>query len=675
MVDDAVRSRYAELVELLNGYSRQYYMFDDPVVTDAQYDEMYRELLEMEKHFPELMDVSSPSRNVGSNVSSNFKKVKHDVPMLSLEDAFNESDVRGFVERVKKLVGYDVAFCVEPKLDGLSASIVYKNGILIQASTRGDGHIGEDVTNNVLTIRNVPKKLRNYSYDIEVRGEVVMLKKDFFALNEQRQMDNDRLFANPRNAAAGSLRQLDSKVTASRKLFFIAYAVVANPVPVSTQFELLSFLNDIGFTTASNVKLCKNQNEAYLYYKDMENHRAELEYDIDGVVYKVNELALQDELGAASKYPRHSIAYKFPAEQAQSVVRDIITQVGRTGVITPIAELVPVTIGGVVVSRATLHNATDLLKKDIRVGDRVIIKRAGDVIPQILGPVKEERSVDSVPFVFPRKCPSCGADLIRIDGEIAIRCVNLECKAQAIERLVHFASKQAFNIAGLGEQNIRTMYDTGMISNCYDIFSLRAEDFLNVEGWGQLSVRNLLASIEKSKDISLDRFIFALSISEVGRTVAKLIAQFFRSYDSMIAAIKLGTCEELCTIDGVGESIRNSFVSFFQVSRNIEVVETLASVVRIQNMPELKLDIFKGKSIVFTGTLQKLSRDEAKILAEKYGAKATTSVSAKTYLVVAGENAGQKLDQAKKLDLKIVSEDEFLKMLDFSQKNSEINLS
>lgn len=665
MIEQSVKDKYFELSKTIEKHSKQYYMFDDPEISDAQYDAMYNELLEMERAYPELKTMTSPSQKVGATASSKFKKVSHDVPMLSLEDAFNEDDITAFFDRVKKLSHREqVDFCVEPKLDGLSASIFYRNGILVQASTRGDGHIGEDITANVLTIGNVPKKLNNYNQDIEIRGEVIMLKNDFQELNKSRELSGEKLFANPRNAAAGSLRQLDANITASRKLTFIAYSLVADPMPISTQFELISFLKNLGFTTAYNVRLCKTQVEAYCYYKDMEYNRAELEYDIDGVVYKTNDLNLQDQLGAATKYPRHSIAYKFPAERAQTIVKNIILQVGRTGVITPVAELLPVTIGGVVVSRATLHNETDLQKKDIRIGDRVVVQRAGDVIPQILNPILEDRPENSEPFKFPTTCPCCGSSLVREGEEVAIRCVNLECKAKIIEQLIHFASKQAFDIAGLGDQNIKFLYDKGIIKNATDIFAIKPIDLFHEEGWGQQSVANLLNSIEKAKNISLDKFIYSLSIPEVGRTVAKAIASYFKTYDNMMQAINGNKINELSSINGIGESIANSFASFFNTAHNVEIVERLANIVNIQDMQEQQSNLFAGKSIVFTGTLQKLSRDQAKALAEQHGAKVTSSVSAKTYLVVAGENAGQKLDQAKALGIKIISEDEFLELIE-----------
>lgn len=664
MVDTKTKERYLVLSEQLRKYSKQYYLFDAPTISDAQYDAMYKELLEIEKQFPELRDESSPSRKVGAEVSSKYGKVVHEVPMLSLENAFNDEDILDFWERIEKLTGvHQINFCVEPKLDGLSVSIVYKDGRLVQASTRGDGHIGEDVTKNILTINNVPKTIEGFSG--EVRGEAIMLKSDFQQLNEKRQNNGEKLFANPRNAAAGSLRQLDANITASRNLKFIAYALIANPMPIKTQFELLEYLRNLGFMTVSPIALCNNRTEFQNYYKDMERNRAELEYDIDGIVCKVNELSQQKQIGTTEKYPRHSIAYKFPAERAQSVVKDIVIQVGRTGVITPVAELLPVTIGGVVVTRATLHNADYLKKKNIRIGDRVIVQRAGDVIPQVSGLVSDkEHAENSVPFEFPTKCPSCRAELVQEEGEVAIKCISLDCKAQLVERLIHFVSKSAFNIEGLGEQSICFLYDKGVIKNPADIFSIKPMDFLHEEGWKQQSVNNLLNSIEKSKNISLDRFIYSLSIPGVGKVVAKMIARFFKSYDNMMLCIKNRKCYELNEISGVGRIIATNFSAFFRISHNMEIVEKLAEIVHIQEAPQLKSNAFSGQVIVFTGTLQKLSRDEAKSIVEQYGAKATSSVSKNTNLVVAGENAGQKLEQARKFGIKIISEDDFLKIFE-----------
>ncbi|MDR1375270.1 MAG: NAD-dependent DNA ligase LigA [Holosporaceae bacterium] len=669
------KKRHGELSALLATRSRQYYIFDSPGITDAEYDALYNELLKIEKEFPELRSAKSPSGQVGAKVSSKFKKVTHSVAMLSLENAYNEDDIADFMDRVSKLSnGENIDFVLEPKLDGLSASIIYKNGLLTSASTRGDGMVGEDVTANILTICDVPRKIENCSESFEVRGEVIMLKSDFCALNDQREQNGEKLFANPRNAAAGSLRQLDPQVTASRNLHFFAYSIVSDDLKHSCQMEALIFLRKLGFTVFSPVALCKNQAEAFAFYNNVEKRRADLEYDIDGVVYKVNDLSIQEKLGTSSKFPRHAIAYKFPAEKAQTTVLDIVVQVGRTGNITPIAELKPVTIGGVVVSRATLHNKDDLEKRDIRVGDRVVLQRAGDVIPQVLYPILAERPADSEAFQFPTVCPCCESDLIKKESEAAIKCANPCCEAQMIERLIHFVSRQAFNIDGFGERNIRYFFKNGIITNPADIFRLEERNaqlrLENMDGWGKQSVENLFKSINDSRTISLDRFINALGIPQVGRAVSKLVAAFFKNYREFLECIKEKEAEKLASINGIGTSIVDDFNVFFANKENVRIVLELAGdgissgMVQVADVETLDDGIFSRQLLVFTGTLEKLSRDEAKELAEKLGARVTSSVSAKTSIVIAGKNAGKKLDLAKELDVKIISEDDFLKIIE-----------
>ncbi|GHT90543.1 DNA ligase [Alphaproteobacteria bacterium] len=719
-------ARHAELCSLLENYSGQYYLLDAPTVSDAEYDALYNELLEIEKEFPELRTKNSPSQKVGTKASKKFSKIKHSNPMLSLENAFNEDDISAFLERVRNLSGLDqVELVLEPKLDGLSASLKYKNGMLVYGATRGDGTVGEDVSANILTIDSIPRKIRTDFDEIEIRGEVIMKKVDFQKLNESRERSEEKLFANPRNAAAGSLRQLDAEITRSRKLTFFAYAIITKDSVFQTQMDVLKTLGEYGFTVSDKIALCKNQQEAFLFYSEMERQRAELEYDIDGVVYKVNDLQLQQKLGAASKFPRHSIAYKFPAEKAETTILDIIVQVGRTGNITPVAELVPVTVGGVVVSRATLHNKDEIEKKDIRVGDRVVLQRAGDVIPQILYPIPEKRPENSAPFAFPSVCPCCGSTLVRGDEEVAIKCVNISCEAQMIERLIHFVSRQAFNIDGLGDQNIKFFFDSGMIKSPPDIFELEEKNnnsltrLENMDGWGKQSVINLFESINKAKTIRLDKFIYSLGISQVGRSVSKLVANFFKSYENFqrgasvtldpqrdvgsnnaslpsetyatsvtldtfsvssetyascdcnaeTTSVKVNACcattniDDLLTVDGIGKSILDDIKNFFANKNNLDIVKRLADMITIVDMEASQDSPLANKTVVFTGTFEKISRDEAKELAEKYGAKAVSSVSSKTSFVVAGENAGKKLDQAKKLGIKIISEQVFMELL------------
>jgi len=661
------KKRHAELSKLLSKYSRQYYIFDDPSVTDAEYDALYKELLNIEEEYPELATKNSPSQKVGAKVSKDFKKIIHEQKMLSLENAFNEKDIQNFIDRVIKLTGKSqVEFMLEPKLDGLSASIMYKNGILIQASTRGDGSIGEDVTENIKTLNNVPKKI-DLPGEVEIRGEVVMLKKDFEQLNEQRRISGEKLFSNPRNAAAGSLRQLDPKVTAQRKLTFFAYSLIGEALNLSSQREILETLRRCGFTVSNQIKLCRNQEEAYEFYQSMEQQRSDLDYDIDGVVYKTNDLSLQKEMGNSTKYPRHSIAYKFPAQKAETTVLDIIVQVGRTGNITPVAELAPVNVGGVMVSRATLHNKNEIEKKDIRIGDRVIIQRAGDVIPQILYPIIERRPKDSKIFEFPTRCPCCKSLLVQEEEEVAIKCENIDCSAQLVERLIHFVSRQAFNIEGLGEQNIKFLFNKGIIKSSVDIFHLQEKNqqyhLENEEGWGKQSVDNLFKSIETAKNIGLEKFINSLGIPQIGRAASILIARFYKTFENFLNAVEQATVSELVTINGIGDSMIQDLKNFFKISNNLEVMKKLSKVVNIQDAQENTESEFSGKSIVFTGTLNKLGRDEAKEIVEKLGGKASSSVSSKTYIVVAGENAGSKLEKAHNLGVKVISEQEFLKMI------------
>lgn len=667
-MDQAILQRYRELVEKLNSSARQYYIFDDPVISDAEYDASYQELVELEKQYPQLITEDSPTQNVGGSALATFNKVQHVPPMLSLENAFDENDIADFYERVYKAVGPNAEFFLEPKLDGLSVALIYKNGKLISGSTRGDGSEGEDVTANVLTIPTIPHLVKDFSG--EVRGEVVMLKRDFQALNQQRANEGEKLFANPRNAAAGSLRQLDANITASRKLTFFAYTLL--PEQFKTQQQNIEQLREMGFCVSKDVALCRTPQEAHAFYANLEERRADLDFDIDGVVFKLNDLDAQKQMGVASKYPRHSIAYKFPAEQAQTTVLAITTQVGRTGNITPVAELTPVTVGGVVVSRATLHNKDYIEKKDIRVGDRVVIQRAGDVIPQVLYPIVSERNHESQPYCFPIKCPSCGSQLVQEIGGVCIKCINMNCRAQLVERLKHFVSKQGFDIDGLGARNIEFLFEKGLVLNPADIFTLESRnlDLTGEDGWGDLSVDNLYKSIRQARQIKLDRFICALGIPQTGRAISKAIAQFVKSYNGLLQMIRSKNYDELLTINGIGYSIIEDFRSFFENPENLTVVERLAGnetspgLISVQDVELAESSLLSGKTIVFTGIFSRFSREEAKSLAEQFGARASSSVSAKTHMVVAGENAGQKLQQAQKLGIQILSEEEFLAMLE-----------
>ncbi len=667
------KRRHSELVKLLSKYSKQYYIFDTPTISDAEYDKLYNELLTIEAEYPQLITKNSPSQKVGAKTTINFKKVTHQDKMLSLENAYNEQDISDFINRVKKLCNKEqIDFMLEPKLDGLSASIIYKNGILVQASTRGDGNIGEDITQNILTINNVPKKIP-INNELEIRGEVIMLKKDFELLNKLREKNGEKIFANPRNAAAGSLRQLDASITASRKLSFFAYAILGEDLLY--QEEVLKKLENYGFTVSKEVKLCHSQKEALQFYKKLESLRSDLEYDIDGVVYKTNDFSLQKLMGNATKYPRHSIAYKFPAQQAETTILNITLQVGRTGNITPVAELKPVNIGGVIVSRATLHNKDEIEKKDIRIGDRIIIQRAGDVIPQVLYPLLNRRSKDSTPFIFPKNCPCCGSELFKEQKEVAIKCINSNCPAQLVEKLKHFVSRQAFNIEGLGEQNIKFLFDKGIIKSFVDIFYLEEKNEIfkleNEEGWGKQSVYNLFASINKARNITLDRFIYSLGIPQFGKTTSRLTAKFFGNYHRFLNSIKNNSLSELINVNGIGESMIKDIQNFFEIKNNINTLINLAGdenktgqvyVTDIEN--NQYGNNLANLTIVFTGILSNISREQAKILAENNGAKVSSSISKKTSFVIAGDNAGQKLQKAQNLGIKIISEEEFLKLIE-----------
>ncbi|MDR3155674.1 MAG: NAD-dependent DNA ligase LigA [Holosporaceae bacterium] len=670
------KARHAQLAELLSTYSQQYYDQDESTINDATYDELYQELLHLEKEYPEFA-LFSPSQKVGAKASPKFKKIPHSVQMLSLDNAYGEEDIAAFLERVKKLLppSGKIELMLEPKFDGLSASLTYRNGILVTAATRGDGFVGEDVTKNMLTLECVPKKIPSphTPTQMEVRGEVMMLKSDFFALNAQREKNGEKLFTNPRNAASGSLRQLDSEITKTRNLTFFAYAIISDDINLSSQKEVLNLLLQFGFLVSDKVHLCSTQEEAFAFYKKIEKQRAELPYDIDGIVYKLNDLNLQKQLGASAKFPRHSIAYKFPAQQAQTTVLDIVVQVGRTGNITPVAELKPVTVGGVVISRATLHNKDEIEKLDIRIGDRVVVQRAGDVIPKIVYPLLDERPVHATPFTFPTHCPCCGSALVREETEVAIKCLNFNCSAQLVERLIHFASKLAFNIDGLGEQNIRFFFESGIIKTPTDIFELEIRNdqlqLQNSEGWGRQSVKNLFSSINQARTIPLDRFIYALGIPQVGRSISKLMANFFVSYGNFINHIKNHRLDSLLSVAGIGNSIGNDIKNFFNNQQNMNVMEKLAGdgvssgMVNVVDVGGTRSGLLTNKTIVFTGTFETISREEAKELAEKHGARAASSVSSKTSLVVAGENAGQKLHQAQKFGITVISEHDFLKMI------------
>jgi DNA ligase (NAD+) len=675
----------AEIAE----HDRHYHAEDAPVISDAEYDALRRRNAEIESRFPELVRADSPSLAVGAAPSVTFSAVRHAKPMLSLDNVFSDEDVADFVGSVRRFLALPVdgelVFTAEPKIDGLSMSLRYERGKLVTAATRGDGTTGENVTANIRTIDEVPHELKGDCPDVvEVRGEVYMRRDDFFKLN-QRMAEIGQTFANPRNSAAGSLRQKDAEVTRSRPLKFFAYAWGETSEPLAaTQYDAVQRLGKWGFQINPELVRCHSLEEMLAQYRKIEAMRAELPYDIDGVVYKVDRLDLQERLGFRSRSPRWATAHKFPAEKATTVLKDIDIQVGRTGALTPVARLEPVTVGGVVVTNATLHNEDEIARKDIRIGDTVIIQRAGDVIPQILGIVPEKRPADAQPYKFPDRCPVCGSHAVREEGEAVRRCTGgLICAAQAVERIRHFVSRNAMDIEGLGEKQIEFFFnheDPALkVRSPADIFTLqkRQENSLtkleNIDGFGQVSVRKLFSAIDDKRQVPMSRFLYALGIRHIGETNAKRLARHFLSFDALRRAAQAarlpegkgdpGNAEwqEIVGVNGIGAIVAEALVEFFHEEHNRQVVEDLLSEVTPLDEEQVA-DVSSpvaGKTVVFTGSLEKMSRDEAKAMAERLGAKVAGSVSKKTDLVVAGPGAGSKLKQATELGIEVIDEDQW----------------
>lgn len=673
-VYQSIKNRHLTLSQELKRHDALYHTQDSPEISDAEYDKLRAELLALEKDYPQLVTKDSPSQQVGAKLSEGFKTVRHAFPMLSLANAFEESDVTDFITRIKKFLNISelepIAVVAEPKIDGLSCTLRYERGQLIVAATRGDGADGEDITANVKTIRDIPHSIEDAPEILEVRGEIYMRKDEFIALNKDQEAKGDKVFANPRNAAAGSVRQLDSTITATRPLRFFGYALgeVSNPIS-DTQDGIRQKLKAFGFAQATPNAVCHSVDDLMAYYKHVEIERPDLPYDIDGVVYKVNRLDLQERLGFVARAPRWAIAHKFPAERAVTIIKDIIIQVGRTGVLTPVAELEPITVGGVVVSRATLHNEDEILRKDIRVGDHVVIQRAGDVIPQVVEVVMEKRPVTSEKFIFPSTCPACGSHALREEGEVAIRCTGgLVCPAQAVERLKHFVSRLAFDIEGLGSKIIEEFYAEGLVKTPADIFMLERRDTSSLtplrarEGWGDLSVKNLWLSINKRREISLERFIYALGIRQVGESTAKRLAGHFETIENLLKATDI---ETLTSIETIGESIAIDVIEFFAEPHNREIIDELLQEIIVTDYirPQTIESPVVGKTVVFTGSLVKMTRAEAKSRAESLGAKVAGSVSAKTDYVIAGDDAGSKLAKARELNVTVLTEDEWLGLI------------
>lgn len=671
MSEDLIVS-YRRLVEALNRYSYEYYTNNRSLISDAEYDDLYRKLLEFERDHPEIVMPSSPSQRVGAKASIKFKKVKHEVPMLSLENAFSFDDVKKFYDRVAKILSIErseVVVFAEPKIDGLSCSIVYRNGRFVQASTRGNGTEGEDVTENVRRIKSVPQ-LISYTGDLEVRGEIYFLKSDFDAFNAEQESLGLQTFSNPRNAASGSLRLLDPVECSKRPLNFFAYQAIGPGFHL--QSEISNFLKDQGFSVNNLSRLCQTIADVQDFYDDVMRMRDTLDYEIDGVVYKYNDLVGQDLLGAATKYPRHSIAHKFPANQVTTVVRDILLSIGRSGLVTPVAILDPVEVGGAVVSKATLHNKSELERQDVRISDTVTLQRAGDVIPQVVGVLKEFRTKDSKPFAFPNLCPVCGSQLVE-DGPF-VRCTSgARCRGQFIERLSHMVSKDAFNIEGLGRNNIVFLADNGFIESDLDIFKLREindaapKKIRDFEGWGRLSEKNLLDEIDRKRRVSFDRFIYSLGIPQVGKNISKLFANRFIHPNAFLdLSDHRFPVTYLTSINGVGESIARDVCDFIKVEENRRHVSELLGLVDVVPADEPKSETgrFGGKRFVFTGTFSSMKRDEAAELVRRLGGSVSESVSSKTDFVVFGENPGSKLEKALALGVQTLDEAAFRAMLD-----------
>ena len=668
-----------------------YYRQDQPEISDAEYDALRERNAAIEARFPHLVREDSPSVRVGAAPVEAFGKVMHAVPMLSLGNVFDDEGVRDFLERIRRFLGLEtvegLAFTAEPKIDGLSITLRYEKGRLVQGATRGDGYQGENVTANVRTIADIPKAIRARSFPdpFEVRGEIYMSRAAFQRLNEGQADRGERTFANPRNAAAGSLRQLDPAITASRPLQFFAYGWGEAPeLPADTQWGIYRAMADWGFPLNPLAKLTSSVEEMLDTYRDIESGRAGLDYDIDGVVYKLDRLDLQQRLGFVSRSPRYAVAHKFPAEKATTTLRDIEIQVGRTGALTPVAKLEPVTVGGVVVQNATLHNEDEIARKDVRIGDTVIVQRAGDVIPQILGVVEGKRPKGTKRFSFPTVCPACGSHAVRevnpVTGkeDVVRRCTGgLICPAQRVERLKHFVSRNAFDIEGLGEKHIKAFYDDGLIQSPQDIFTLAGRDRRSTtrlearEGWGETSAAKLFAAIEARRTVKLDRFIYALGIPHVGEITGRLLARAYGSIeafrDAMLAAARDRAGEayaELDNIEGIGPTVAEAIADFFAEPHNVEVVDELLREVRPEPLEAIDhASPISGKTVVFTGTLEKMTRPEAKARAERLGAKVAGSVSKKTDYVVAGPGAGSKLKDAERLGLKVLSEDEWLALI------------
>ncbi|MEH6936805.1 NAD-dependent DNA ligase LigA [Bacillus sp. JJ664] len=663
-MDQSIIDKIEKLRSELSQYNYEYHVLDNPSVPDTEYDMLLHELIRLEEQYPELVTADSPTQRIGGQAIDLFEKVVHTYPMLSLGNAFNEGDLKDFDQRVKQDVD-QISYVCELKIDGLAVSLHYENGMFIKGATRGDGSVGEDITHNLKTIKAIPLKLSE-PLTLEVRGEAFMPKASFEKVNEQREKNGEELFANPRNAAAGSLRQLDPKIVAKRDLSFFVYGIPnAEEFSIQKHSEALDYLQKLGFKTNTFRKTCNSIDEVIEYIENWKDKRPTLPYEIDGIVIKVDEYSTQKKLGTTAKVPRWAIAFKFPAEEVITKLVDIELSVGRTGVVTPTAILEPVRVAGTVVKRASLHNEDLIKEKDIRIGDAVVIRKAGDIIPEVVNVLLDRRTGEEQPFSMPTHCPSCEHELVRIAGEVALRCVNPFCPSQIREGLIHFASRDAMNIDGLGERVVAQLFAAKLITTFTDLYKLTKEQLLSLERFGEKSAEKLVSAIQASKENSLEKLLFGLGIRHVGAKAAKTLAQHFQSIDHLMAA----SVDEIRTINEIGDKMAQSINEYFSKDEVKELIDTFKTLgvnteykgILIENIDTNSL--FAGKTVVLTGKLEQMTRSEAKKQLEALGAKVAGSVSKSTDLVIAGEAAGSKLDAARKLNIEVWDEERMIKEL------------
>jgi DNA ligase (NAD+) len=661
--------RIRDLRKEIDHHNKLYYQLDNPEISDAEYDRLLEELIDLETQWADYIDISdSPTQRIGAPPLDKFHTVSHPSPMLSLANAFSEKEIESFATRLKRsLTGpNEITYVTEPKIDGVAVNLIYENGVFTVGATRGDGFIGEDITQNLKTIYSIPMKIHKESglpipERMEIRGEIYINIEDFKQLNRRREREGESLFANPRNAAAGSLRQLDSRITARRRLAIFCYGIgEVRGIALSSHWEILQVLKKWGFNVNEHVRRAENIDQCMTYYRQIMELRATLPYEIDGVVIKVDNLEFQNQLGTVSRSPRWAIACKFPAIQETTIIEDIIVSVGRTGALTPVALMKPVRVGGVTVSRASLHNQDEIDRKDVRIGDTVVVQRAGDVIPEIVSVITSKRKGSENVFRIPDRCPVCGSMVIRLEGEAAHRCIDIACPAQIKEHIRHFVSRGAMDIEGMGEKLVSQLVDTKTITDPADIYYLRMEDLLKMERLAEKSASNILSAIERSKKPAMDKFIVSLGIPHVGEHVAKLLVRHFKEFNAIACASE----SELAEIEGIGPIIAFSISKFFQEPANCRVIEKLFTAAIEPHVTDLKKsNKLSGKTIVFTGTLKKFTRSEAKSAVEAIGAEVSEAVSKKTDYVVAGEEAGSKLDKARSMGITVLSEEEFISLL------------